>query len=270
MKSKHAQMIFRIFCCANMLLIFGSQDFQSVFAQDSGASIGKCGRRFGGILPLRRCRSRPCTRTQTITTIAHTEPVAASKPKWKSLFDGKTLKGWKITEFGGEGEIIVEENQIKMDFGDTLTGITLDGKFPKLNYEIRLDAMRTDGIDFFCGMTFPVDDSYCSFICGGWAGAVVGLSSIDGRDASENSTTRYMNFETGQWYKIRLRVTADKIQAWLDEKLVIDQEIRDHKISTRGEVDLSKPLGIAAWQTASALRNIEYRELSKNEIAAGK
>ena len=31
------------------------------------------------------------------------------KPKdpfaWRSMFDGKTLKGWKVPQFGGEGEV---------------------------------------------------------------------------------------------------------------------------------------------------------------------
>jgi len=30
-------------------------------------------------------------------------------------------------------------------------------------------------------------------------------------------------------------------------------------------VDLSKPLGIAAWQTKAALRAIEYRQLGEGE-----
>jgi hypothetical protein len=34
-----------------------------------------------------------------------------------------------------------------------------------------------------------------TFICGGWGGAVVGISSIDGQDASMNETTKYIKFE---------------------------------------------------------------------------
>lgn len=182
--------------------------------------------------------------------------------KWRDLFDGRTLTDWKITNFGGEGDVTVEDGQIHMDFGSSLTGITYKGKkLPRTNYEISLEAMKVDGVDFFCGLTFPVEKSYCSFIVGGWAGAVVGLSSIDGKDASENKTTRYMNFESERWYKIRVRVTPQNISAWIDDKQVVDQNIVGHKISTRGEVDLSAPLGIAAFETRSALRKIRIREL---------
>jgi len=156
----------------------------------------------------------------------------------------------------------VAEKRILLDFGDSLTGIVYTRPLPKQDYEIRLEAMRVDGIDFFCGLTFPVAESHCSLIVGGWAGAVVGLSSIDGRDASENETTQYRKFDEGKWYRLRVRVTAERIQCWIDDQQVIDQDIRGRRISTRAEVEPSRPLGIAAWQTKAALRGIEFRRLA--------
>ena len=156
------------------------------------------------------------------------EPEAA----WKPLFDGTSLSGWKPTNFGGEGEVVVENSSIILDFGSSITGITYAREFPKTNYEIRLEAMRADGRDFFCGMTFPVADSHCSLIVGGWGGALVGLSSIDGKDASENETTQVMKFDNGRWYRFRVQVTPEKIKAWIDNDVVIDQSIEGRKIST--------------------------------------
>jgi len=180
-------------------------------------------------------------------------------PAWKPLFDGKSLTHWKPTNFGGEGEVSVDDGSIVLDFGTSLTGITYTGDFPKTNYEVRLEAKRVDGRDFFVGMTFPVGEAHCSLIVGGWGGAVVGFSSIDGRDASENDTTKFMKFENGRWYRFRVSVTPQHLKAWIDEQLVIDQAIEGRKISTRSEVDLSKPMGFAAWETKAALRKIEYR-----------
>lgn len=190
-------------------------------------------------------------------------PPRESTPAWQSLFDGDSLAGWKITNFGGEGEVYVKNDRLMLEFGSSLTGITYSNDFPKTNYEVRLDAMQVEGIDFFCGMTFPVGDSHCSFIVGGWAGAVVGLSNIDDRDASENETTKYMTFKNGVWYRIRLRVTPDRITAWIDDKKMVDQVITGRKISTRPETDLCKPFGIASWDTRAALRNIEVRRLTE-------
>lgn len=182
---------------------------------------------------------------------------AASTP----LFNGKNLDGWKSTQFGGEGEVSVEEGVITIATGYSLSGITCTQELPKTNYEITLEARRVEGIDFFCGLTFPVAESHCSFIVGGWAGSVVGLSSIDGQDASENDTTRYMKFEKGRWYRIRVRVTPERISAWIDDERVVDQDIRGRKLSTRVEVELSKPLGICTWETKAELRNIRLTKL---------
>jgi hypothetical protein len=172
-----------------------------------------------------------------------------------------SINDWKPTNFGGEGEVQFEDGQVLLDLGQMLTGITYQGDFPKSNYEIRVEAMRTEGIDFFCGLTFPVGDTHCTFIAAGWAGAVVGLSCIDGRDASENETTKYMNFVNGRWYRFRVRVTDEQIEAWIDDQQVVDQPIRGRQLATRPEMELSKPLGIAAWQSRAVVRHLAYRPL---------
>jgi hypothetical protein len=152
----------------------------------------------------------------------------------------------------------VEEGKIILESG-VMTGITWTSDLPRMNYEIYLDAMRVDGSDFFCGVTFPVGDDPCSLIVGGWGGGVVGLSSLDGEDAANNETTRYMHFEKGRWYAIRLRVMPGSIQAWIDGEKVVDVETANRRISIRSEVELSRPLGIATWSTTGALRNVRLR-----------
>lgn len=190
-------------------------------------------------------------------------PTQANKaePAWQPLFDGKTLTNWRPTAFGGEGTVKVENGQIVLGTGGgDLTGITWSGTgLPVTNYELALQAMKVEGSDFFAGITFPVAGSFCSLILGGWGGTVVGLSSINGRDASENDTTQSIAFEAGRWYDVRIRVTPAKIEAWLDGRQIIDQDIRDKEIGTRVEVDLSQPLGVAAYRTKAALRNIRLR-----------
>ncbi len=172
------------------------------------------------------------------------------------IFDGKTLNGWEITSFGTEGPVEVSGGKIYLGMGDGCTGITYKKEFPEINYEVTLEAMRVEGNDFFCGITFPVKKDPCTLIVGGWGGTVVGLSSINGLDASENETTRYMNFEKNRWYTIRLRVTEEKIEAWIDEEKVVDFTVNGKRLSIRPEVMLSKPFGIASWCTTAALRNI--------------
>jgi len=181
---------------------------------------------------------------------------------WKSLFDGKSLNGWKVTDFGGHGDVEVKEGRIILGQGALLTGINLTrtNELPKTNYEVSFDAMKIEGGDFFGALTLPVGDSACSFIVGGWGGSVVGISSIDGQDASENETTKYMKFEKGRWYRVRVRVTASSIEAWIDNEKMAEVITTDRKISMRaGEIEQSQPLGIAAYQTTGALREIKMR-----------
>jgi len=177
------------------------------------------------------------------------------------MFDGVSLQGWRETPFSGRGKVRVEDDAIILGNG-AMTGITWTGSFPKSGYEVRLEAMRVDGHDFFAGITFPVNDSFCSWINGGWGGTVVGLSSLDYMDASENETSTERDFETGRWYALRLRVTADRIQAWIDDEPVIDAHIGNREVDLRpGEIELSKPLGIASYSTTAKLRKLEYRTL---------
>src|SRR5262245_14712276 len=188
--------------------------------------------------------------------------------EWQSLFDGKTLEGWKVTDFAGHGEVKVESGRLTLHSGVMLTGVSWTNTLPKIDYEVSLEAMKVEGGDFFCGLTFPVQDSFCTLIVGGWGGGVVGLSSIDGMDASENETTKYMKFDAGRWHRIRLRVVPSQIQAWIDDEKIVDQPIEGRKISLRpGDIDLSKPFGVATWQTTGALRDIKIRRSTAGAAA---
>jgi hypothetical protein len=199
------------------------------------------------------------------------KPSAKGKAEWRPLFDGKTLKGWKSTNFGAQGEPEVKDGQIILPAGDPLTGVTREkDDVPHVNYEVALEAKRVEGSDFFVGLTFPVADSHASLILGGWAGSVCGISSIDHMDASENSTSSFREFKKGQWYKVRLRVTKDRLEAWVDDEQIVDADIEGKKISTRVEVDPSKPFGLASYRTTAAIRNFRIREIPPEEIKAGK
>lgn len=186
----------------------------------------------------------------------------------QALFDGKTLAGWVRTDFEGDHDVRVEpafrdgRGAIVLEPGTTLSGITWrDGStLPKMNYEVSLEAMRVTGGDFFCGLTFPVGSSACTFVVGGWGGTVVGLSSIDHVDASGNETTREREFADGQWYRIRVRVTPGRIEAWIDDEQVVDFATEGRRIALRpGPIAKSLPLGVAAYQTRAALRDIRLR-----------
>src|SRR2546423_13167218 len=79
---------------------------------------------------------KPETRQAAREKIAPAPPIAASpvaqpsKPAppplpesddWRSLFDGKTLKGWTATDFAGRGEARVADGKIILESG-VMTG----------------------------------------------------------------------------------------------------------------------------------------------------
>ena len=174
--------------------------------------------------------------------------------EWRPLFDGESLGDWKSTPFGGEGDVAVVDGALRINAGGSLSGVTFAAEFPRQRYEIALEARRVEGDDFFCGLTFPVGDDSCTLILGGWGGGVVGLSSIDGSDASENPTSQYHEFERGRWYDVVVRVTPERIECLLDGERIIDQPLEGRRISIRHEVEPSKPLGIATFATTGEAR----------------
>ncbi|MGC8743435.1 MAG: 3-keto-disaccharide hydrolase [Verrucomicrobiia bacterium] len=200
-------------------------------------------------------------KTESPTPSAAAVKQADSDADWEPLFDGRSLYGWQIIDYAGKGEVTVKDGQIILGMG-YMTGIKWTNDPPKMNYEVEYEAMRVEGSDFFASLTFLVNTNPCTFILGGWGGGTVGISSLNDMDASENETSKFMNFENGKWYKIRIRVTEKKIEAWINGEKLIDVVHSDKKVSLRpGDIELSAPFGFSTWSTTGALRNIRIRYL---------
>lgn len=184
-----------------------------------------------------------------------------AEDKGQALFNGMDLTGWKVSNFGGEGEISVKAGSVFMDYGNPITGITYTGVVPKVNFEVEFEAQKIDGNDFFVGLTVPYKETHLSLILGGWGGVVCGISSFDYADASENDTSFVKSFDKKKWYKIKLQVMESRIRAFIDGEKVVEKEIDGNKIHTRPEIDPSKPFGIAAFETQVMYRNMYLRKI---------
>lgn len=201
----------------------------------------------------------------------HAAEPARDKAGWKSLFDGKSLEGWKRAGFTREGKVEVKDGAIILGKGNPMTGIVCTwADFPKLDYEATFEGKKIEGDDFFGTTTFPFGDTFCSFVVGGWGGSTVGLSKVDGADAIENETYKSREFKRDRWYRVRIRVVKERIQCWIDEDKMVDLDTQDRTISVRIESAACKPFGIATYATIGAVRDVRVRSLSAEEVKAAR
>ncbi|MDB6075294.1 MAG: hypothetical protein JWO89_2934 [Verrucomicrobiaceae bacterium] len=194
----------------------------------------------------------------------------AAKGKTFVLFDGKSLDDWQSVDNGGSGAVDVADGEMLIHAGEGLSGTVYKKAkdLPLMNYELTAETMRTEGSDFFCGLTFPVGklDTCLTLIMGGWGGAVTGISSIDGLDASENNTSSYQRFKDNQWYKVKLRVTPKEIRVWIDDKEVVNTDIEGKKLGLRpGPIESYAPLSFTTYQTSAAFKNVKVQSLTESK-----
>lgn len=205
--------------------------------------------------------SKPAAVAQTDGEVVQDQK-KESGVKWTPLLAKDSLEGWDSTNFGGEGSVEIKDGVLMLGRGDPLTGVTSKKKdFPTDKYEMRWKAKRVDGTDFFAGVTFPIGKEHCSFICGGWGGGLVGISSINGNDASENETSSFRDFKNDKWYSFRVRVDSKVLKVWIDEEEVVSLDREGKSFSLRAEVLSSRPLGYCAFQSVTEVKEWEYRVL---------
>lgn len=195
-------------------------------------------------------------------------PATAGQEQGKPLLrDG--MGQWETVNFGGEGDVYFKDGELSLDYGNPLTGVKYQGDLAELfgddleNYQITLEAQRVEGVDMFLGVTFPVgEEGHVSLVLGGWAGAITGISNLDGLNASENKTTQYHAFEDKKWYRVKIEVTPKKIQCWLDDKQLVDVTRADYEsYDTHGAVVDTKPLGMFSYGTWGKVRDIRVLKL---------
>jgi hypothetical protein len=193
---------------------------------------------------------------------------------WERLFDGDSLDGWQVVtdkkEFARHGQVRVASGQIILEPGQPLTGISSQGPFPNVDYEVCYEAMRLAGADDFGSVTFPIGASHVTLKLGIRDGNTIGIEQVDNVGATDNETTVMASIQLQRWYRIRLSVTADKVETWLDEEKIIDVPRQGRAFTAGGRYEPARPLGFSTWQTRAALRNIMIRRLPKLPEAGGK
>jgi hypothetical protein len=154
--------------------------------------------------------------------------------------------------------------ELSIGWGESLTNVRWKGEVPIAPFELELKAKRVNGTDFFCAVTFPARgvEECVTLIVGGWGGSLVGISSIDGKDASENDAQKIHIFEADVWYQVRLVRDGEKLMVWIDGEKLIDIDTTGKILSLRqGGIEECAPFGLATWQTTARIKDIRWRGL---------
>jgi hypothetical protein len=182
---------------------------------------------------------------------------------WQSLPLQAGPQAWASVNFGGEGEVGFDGESIRMGFGSPLTAVAWQGPLPlPSEYEIEVLAARLNGSDFFCALNLPIGEQSASVVLGGWGGALCGLSCIDGEDASMNATRSFRGFERGRSYRLRVRVDAQQVQAWVDDELLFVHAREGVEFSLRTEVLPAGRLALSCFQTSTRIDGLRWRPLN--------
>ena len=183
--------------------------------------------------------------------------------EWEDLFDGKTLNRWRIAEgaaFARHGPVRVERGWVMLGGGESATTIVWSGSFPREDYEVAFETMRATATGDFGTTLFPVGSSHCVLALAAYGGKA-GLSWIDGKSCDDNATTRPITLVNGRWYAARLRVTAAKIEAWIDQQQVVDFAREGHTLTVPPHYTALGAFSLGSLRCTSALRNIRLRRL---------
>jgi len=184
--------------------------------------------------------------------------------EWQGLFDGKSLDGWDVIEAGDykkHGQVAARQGVLSLGAGNQRTGVALTAQFPTDNYEVSLDARRAEGAHGFAAVTFPLGTTAATLIVGGGDGHSVWIDVVSPVGGGENPTKSPVRFQNGRWYAVRLRVTPERVQAWVDDRKVVDVTREGHTFGLSGFFAGSAPFGLSTVMTKGEFRNVQVRKL---------
>ena len=153
---------------------------------------------------------------------------------------GAAMRIIPAADLGRPGRVSVGRGRILLEPAGPYTGVACTAEFPANHYEVTLQAQRLSG-QGLCGLTLPVGTHHCTLQPRDWDAA----------------------FEPNRWYTLRVQVTDAKVEAWVDDRQVVDMKAADCVAACPTLFDPLKPFGIHVSRDAEvALRKIGVRPLA--------
>ena len=206
-----------------------------------------------------------------ITTVLFVSIVsAAPQQQWNSIFDGKTMQGWRLMAVhGGNGGVwAVEGNALVANQEPDHKGGLIGTEKKYSDYEITLEfkadypvdtglflRVRDDGM----GYQITIDYRKDGFIGSLYAPAEGGFIQ------QNRDWEKY--FKKNAWNKLHARIEGQPahVVAWLNDVKTTDFQDNRDRYPREGYIGLQVHGGEGAWGDAARarFRNIRIRELNK-------
>jgi hypothetical protein len=194
----------------------------------------------------------------------------AAASSWRLLFDGRTMKGWKLMAVhgGGGGVWVVENGALVADQGKDHTGGLLGTEQKYADFEIELEFQADYPVDtgLFLrtrddGMGYQITIDYRD---GGFVGSLYAPAA--GGFLVQYADWKKVYKEKG-WNRLRARIEGfpAHIIAWLNDTKTIDFTDPQERYPRQGVIGLQVHGGAGAWgeHSKARFRHLRLREIRK-------
>jgi len=135
---------------------------------------------------------------------------------------------------------------------------------PKGEYDFKVEFTRQTG-QHSIALLFVSGAGQAAFDLDAWGQHLAGFQNVGGKDARQN-TTRVENVTliNGRKYTAELRVRRDRVDAYLDGKLLSTYRGDGSDLSMLGNwrIPSKRTLGIGAWDSETIFHSIEVRSVN--------
>ncbi len=162
---------------------------------------------------------------------------------WGEMIWSRSFEDGQVGLWSSDGETLTQTSLAsnrRLVFGDERW----------TDYELRCEARKTGGQEGFLLLARATsDEDFYWANLGGWGNARSQFErGVKGRRWGAFGPSVDGGFETGRWYRLRLRCEGPRLQAFVDDRLLLD--VTDPEPHLRGRV------GLGTWATAAEFRHL--------------
>lgn len=198
--------------------------------------------------------------------LSFTTPAHNAKKGWISIFDGKTLNGWKVganaETFKVEDGAIVVNGKVAHLFYDGDAG-----QHSFKNFEFKADVMTMPGSN--SGIYFHTIFQESSWPKIGYEVQVNNSHTDWRRTASlyaiQDVKENYAKDE--EWFTMHIKVTGKRIMVWVNKKLVTDYTEPDNVVREKGMESRVLSRGTIALQGHDPKSKVLYKNIKLKLLA---